>query len=125
MIRLLLADDRPIMRRCLRLRLELEPDLQIVGEADDGVAAILQARACQPDVVIMDIAMPRLDGLAATAALRATLPMVAVIVHSLYDDERTRARAYAAGARAFVGKDALEGPLLAAIRAVASDACGT
>ncbi len=122
MIRILLADDQSVMRWCLRLRLELEPDLKIVGEAGDGVAAILQARACCPDVVIMDIGMPGLDGLAATAAIRATLPTVAVIVHSLYDDERTRARAYAAGASAFVGKDALDGPLLAAIRAIGGEA---
>ena len=117
MIRILLAYDQPMVIQCLRLRLELEPDLQVVDEADDGAAAILRARVCQPDVVVMDLAMPGLDGLAATAALRAILPTVAVIVHSLYDDERTRARVYAAGATAFVCKVAQEGPLLAAIRA--------
>jgi DNA-binding NarL/FixJ family response regulator len=117
MISVLLADDQPFMRECLRMRLELEPDLRIVGEAGDGAAAIALACDCCPDVIVMDIAMPVLDGIAATAALRAILPATAVIVHSLYDDDATRARARAAGASAFVGKHTLEGPLLAAIRA--------
>ena len=117
MISILIADDQSFMRECLRMRLELEPDLRIVGEAGDGAAAISLACDCQPDVVIMDIAMPVLDGLAATAALRAILPATAIIVHSLYDDDGTRARARAAGANAFVGKHTLEGPLLDAIRA--------
>ncbi|MFN8515515.1 MAG: response regulator transcription factor [Chloroflexia bacterium] len=119
MISILLADDQPFMRECLRMRLELEPDLRIVGEAGDGEAAISLACDCCPDVVIMDISMPILDGLAATAALRAILPATAVIVHSLYDDDITRARARAAGAKAFVGKHTLEEPLIAAIRAAA------
>ena len=123
MIRILLADDQPLMRQCLRLCLELEPDLEIVGEAGDGAAAVALARECRPDVVIMDIAMPVLDGLAATAALRAALPGIAVIVHSLHDDATTHARARAAGANAFVPKCSLDGPLLVAIRdAVAQQA---
>ena len=117
MIRILLADDQPLMRRCLRLCLELEPDLEVVGEAGDGAAAVALARDCRPDVVIMDLAMPVLDGIAATAALHAALPTIAVIAHSLHDDAATRARARAAGASAFVPKHSLEGPLLAAIRA--------
>ena len=117
MISILLADDQPVMRECLRMRLELEPDLRIVGEAGDGAAAIALACDCHPDVVIMDLSMPVLDGVAATTALRAILPATAVIVHSLYDDDPTRARARDAGASAFVGKHTLEGPLLEAIRA--------
>ena len=104
------------MRQCLRLCLELEPDLEVVGEAGDGATAIALARECRPDVVIMDLAMPVLDGIAATAALRATLPTIAVILHSLHDDVVTRARARAAGACAFVPKQGPETPLLAAIR---------
>ena len=119
MIRLLLADDQPLMRRCLRLCLELEPDLEVVGEAGDGAAAVALARECRPDVVIMDLAMPVLDGVAATAALHAALPSVAVIIHSLHDDAAIRARARAVGASAFVPKQNLDGPLLAAIRAAA------
>lgn len=121
MIRIFLADDQPLMRRCLRLCLELEPDLQVVGEAGDGASAIALARECHPDVVIMDVSMPVLDGIAATSMLRNALPTAAVIVHSLYDDAITRARARAAGASAFVSKAALDGPLVDAIRAAAME----
>lgn len=117
MIRVLLADGQPLVRECLRLALELEPDLRVVGEAGDGAAALALAHACCPDVVIMDLAMPGLDGLAATAALHAALPTTAVIVHTLRDDRPTRARARAAGAAAFVGKHGQDGPLVEAIRA--------
>lgn len=116
MITVLLVDDQPTMRSGLRMRLELEPDLAVIGEAADGAAAVALARETRPDVVIMDIEMPGMDGIAATAAIRAAAPGCAVVVHSLHDDAATQARARAAGAVAFVGKHRLEAPLLAAIR---------
>ncbi len=116
MITILLVDDQPTMRSGLRMRLELEPDMAIIGEAGDGAAALALARETRPQVVIMDIEMPIMDGIAATAALRTAVPESAVVVHSLHDDPATQARAHAAGAVAFVGKHRLEAPLLAAIR---------
>src|SRR5689334_13051192 len=98
MIRILLVDDQPTMRSGLRMRLELEPDLAVVGEAGDGAAAVALARETHPDVVIMDLEMPVMDGISATIALRAVAPASAVVVHSLYDDAATQARARAAGA---------------------------
>jgi DNA-binding NarL/FixJ family response regulator len=121
MITVLLVDDQPVMRSGLRMRLELEPDMAVIGEAGDGVAAVALAREKRPDVIIMDIEMPVMDGIAATAAIRSAVPESAVVVHSLYDDAATQARARAAGAVAFVGKHRLEAPLLAAIRAAGSE----
>lgn len=117
MIRILLADGQQLTRRCLRLCLELEPDLRVVGEAGDGATVVALAGECRPDVVIMDSALPVIDGIAAAAALRRALPATAIIIHGFHDDTATRNRARDAGASAFVSKHTLEGPLLAAIRA--------
>lgn len=116
MITVLLVDDQSAMRSGLRMRLELEPDMAVIGEAGDGATALALVREKHPDVVIMDIEMPGMDGIAATAAICSAVPESAVVVHSLYDDVATQARARAAGAIAFVGKHRLEAPLLAAIR---------
>ena len=118
MATVLLVDDEPLVRRGLRMRLAREPDLTVIGEAGDGAAALALARETHPQVVIMDIEMPIMDGITATAALRSAVPGSAVVVHSLRDDAATQARARAAGAVAFVGKHRLEAPLLAAIRRV-------
>jgi DNA-binding NarL/FixJ family response regulator len=115
-IRVLLVDDQPVIRRGLRMWLELDPEIEIAGEASDGHEAVRAAAAIRPDVVLMDVEMPGLDGIAATAALRATCPETAVIVQSLHEDAPTRARALAAGAVAFVGKGTGEGELLSIIR---------
>lgn len=119
-IRLLLVDDQPAVRRGLRMRFALEPDLEVVGEAGGVAEAISLARALHPDVVLMDVEMPGMDGIAATGALRATTPHVAVVILSLYDDARTRARAREAGAAAFVAKHQAKTVLLATIRRVVS-----
>jgi DNA-binding NarL/FixJ family response regulator len=113
---LLLVDDDPRLRRGLRMRLELEPDLVVVGEANDGVEAVRQAVATTPDVVVMDVEMPAMDGIAAIAALRARAPRSAIVVLSIHDDANTRERALAAGASAFVAKHEADGVLLSAIR---------
>ena len=116
MISVLVVDDQPATRSGLRMLLSLQPDLALIGEAADGTEAVAQAVEASPDVVVMDVAMPGLDGIDATAALRARLPRSAVVILTLYDDPPIRARARAAGAAAVVGKHEGGGPLLAAIR---------
>jgi DNA-binding NarL/FixJ family response regulator len=116
MIRILLVDDQPNIRRGLRMRLGLEPDIEVVGEAGDGEAALRLAHIVSPDVVIMDVEMPVMDGITATTELRARAPRCSVVVLSLYDDAATRARAAAAGACAFVAKTKMDETLVDAIR---------
>ena len=115
-IRVLLVDDQAAIRRGLRMWLELHPDVEIVGEAGSGGAAVVAVLAVRPDVVLMDVEMPGMDGVEATAAVRAAAPGTAVVVQSLHEDAPTRARALAAGAVAFVGKETGETELLDAIR---------
>ena len=119
MIRLLLVDDQPTVRRGLGLRLHLEPDMQIVGEASSGREALSMAQALTPDVVLMDVEMPEMDGIEATAALSAAVSTSAVVILSIHDDAQTRGRAQAAGAVAFVEKQGATDHLLAAIRQAA------
>lgn len=101
------------------MRLALEPDLEIAGEASDGLEALSLTQALNPAVVVMNIEMPRMDGIAATERLRELAPRVAVVIHSLHDDAVTRERARRAGADAFVEKCGAVEPLLAAIRRAA------
>jgi len=119
-IRLLLVDDQPQVRRGLMMRLALEPDVEVVGEAGDAERAIELARSLRPDVIIMDVELPGMDGIDATRALRNALPQTAIVMLSLHDDNETVARAKAAGATSFVAKHRMEGPLLAAIRDAAT-----
>jgi DNA-binding NarL/FixJ family response regulator len=116
----LLVDDQPAAREGLRIWLTTEPDVTVVGESGTGEEAIRMGRTLSPDVVLMDVEMPDMDGIAATAALRASAPHVAVVILSLYDDARTRARAREAGAAAFVAKHQAKTTLLATIRRVVS-----
>ena len=117
-IRLLLVDDQPTVRRGLRIWLTLEPNIEVVGEASDGAEAISLTQALRPDVVLMDVEMPGMDGISAAAALRQIVPQSAVVILTLYDDAATRARAQEAGAAAFVAKHRMEETLLAEIRRV-------
>lgn len=119
MIRLLLVDDQPAVRRGLGIRLHLEPDMQIVGEAGNGKEVLSMAKELAPDVVLMDVEMPEMDGIAATAALSAAASTSAVVILSIHDDAQTRGRAQAAGAVAFVEKRGVTDSLLAAIRQAA------
>ena len=119
-IRVLLVDDQPAVRQGLRIRLVLEPDVEVVGEAGDGAGAISLAQSLRPDVILMDVRMPGMDGISAVRTLRAVAPESAVVILSLYDDASTRAGAEEAGAAAFVAKHQVEETLLAAIRRAAS-----
>jgi len=118
-IRLLLVDDEPAILRGLRMRLALEPDVEVVGEAGDGVTALEQVQRLAPQVVLMDIEMPGLDGIAATSELSARPAAPAVVMLSMHDDAATVARALAAGAAAFVAKHSIDAVLLTAIRQAA------
>ena len=122
MIRVLLVDDQPAVRRGLGIRLHLEPDIQIVGEASTGREALSKVQALTPDVVLMDVEMPEMNGIEATAALRAAASTSAVVILSIHDDPQTRGRAQAAGAVAFVEKRGATDSLLAAIRQAARHA---
>jgi DNA-binding NarL/FixJ family response regulator len=116
MIKLLLVDDEQIVRTGLRMRLSAEADMTVVGEAADGPTALALAPAVHPDVVLMDVEMPRLSGLATAARLRSACPDAAVVMLTIHDDDLTRARASAAGAAEFVVKGGTLGELLCAIR---------
>jgi DNA-binding NarL/FixJ family response regulator len=118
MIRVLLVDDEAAVRQGLRMRMELEPDLDVVGEAGDGIAAVKAAQASDPDIVVTDVEMPKMDGITAIEWLREVDPSISAIVLSVYDDEDARARARTAGAKAFVGKQEGVEHLLDVIRSV-------
>ena len=117
MIRVLLVDDQAHVRVGWRMRLALEPDIIIVGEAADGRQALVLAAELEPDVVLMDVEMPGMDGITATGQLQEGARVCAVVVTSIYDDASTRNRARAAGAAAFVGKQEPIDTVLSAIRA--------
>jgi DNA-binding NarL/FixJ family response regulator len=119
MITILLVDDQPAVRRGLRMRLALEPDVTVVGEADDGAKAVEMAASLDPDVVVMDVEMPGMDGIAACTALQERALRSSVVVLTLYDDAAMRDRALAAGAVAFVGKGEAAEALPVAIRRAA------
>jgi DNA-binding NarL/FixJ family response regulator len=119
MIKLLLVDDQPGVLTGLRMQLSLEPDLDVVGEAQDGAEAISQAQALQPDVIVMDARMPNMDGIEATQALHEMQLKSSVVILSLHDDAVTRAKAKSAGAVAFVAKHEPPESLLSAIRQAA------
>jgi len=117
-IRVLLVDDHAILREGLRARLELEPDLQVVGEAEDGRAAVEQARKLHPDVVVMDISMPLLNGIEATRQIKCLPDKIEVLVLSMHDDEGYIRQALTAGALGYILKDADARELIDAIRAI-------
>ncbi len=119
LIRLLVVDRLPSVRRGLKMRLALEPDLEVIGEAGDATEAISLACALRPDVILMDVEMPGVSGIAATETLRSAAPRSAVVILTLRDDAETQEQARAAGAAAFVAKHRREEALLAAIRGAA------
>lgn len=120
MIRVLLADDDPLVRDGLRAIAELEGDIRVVGEAADGAEAVIRTRQLVPDVVLMDIRMPRLDGIEATRRILATPPAPRVIVLTTFDRNEYVYQALKAGASGFLLKDVRRGELVRAIRDVMS-----
>jgi DNA-binding NarL/FixJ family response regulator len=120
-ISVLLVDDQPSVLQALRECFALEPELQIVGEAGDGKVALALAENLHPDVVVTDIKMPSMDGIAVTAALKKAAPEVQVVILTVHEDSATRARAVAAGAVAFVAKHEPAEVLLEAIYRAVGD----
>jgi two-component system response regulator NreC len=117
-VRILLADDHTVMRNGLRLLLERQPNLQVVGEAADGRQAVALSESANPDVVIMDIGMPNLNGIEAARQIVTHNPRTAIAILSMHSDESYVIRALKAGARAYLLKDSAEADLLAAVRAL-------
>jgi DNA-binding NarL/FixJ family response regulator len=117
-IRLLLVDDQIIIRQGLRSLLEAKSDLEVVGEAENGKAAIAQVAALQPDVVLMDVRMPVMDGVAATRAICQQFSATKVLVLTTFDDDEYVSQAMRLGARGYLLKDTHSDDLAAAIRAV-------
>lgn len=116
MIRVLIVDDQPLMRQGFRMILAAEPDIEVVGEAETGATAIRQVAALRPDVVLMDIQMPVLDGIAATRELRATR----VLILTTFGNDEYVAAALHAGASGFLLKDTTPEQLAHAVRVVAA-----
>lgn len=119
-IRVLIADDDTLIRTGLRLILGTQPDLQVVGEAGDGEVAVAQARALRPDVVLMDIQMPRTNGLDATVAVTALDPAPRVLILTTFEIDEYVFQALRSGASGFVLKRTPAEELMAAIRTVAA-----
>jgi DNA-binding NarL/FixJ family response regulator len=117
-IRILLADDHTVMRSGLRLLLERQPNLTVVAEAADGKEAVALAAQEHPDVVIMDIAMPHMNGVEAARQIVSQNPDTAVAILSMHSDESYVIRSLKAGARAYLLKDSAEADLLEAIHAI-------
>ncbi|MEU3625577.1 DNA-binding response regulator [Amycolatopsis coloradensis] len=117
MITIMLVDDHPVVREGLRGMLEAEPDLSVVGEAGSGDEAVALSRVKQPDVILMDLRMPGLDGVGATRKILADRPGQRVVVLTTYETDADILRAVEAGASGYLLKDASRAELAAAIRA--------
>ena len=118
-IRILLADDHNVLRDGLRLLLERQPEFTVVGEAEDGRETVRLVEEHRPDVVVMDIAMPTMNGIEATRRIVESRPGVGVVILSMHYDESYVIRALKAGARAYLLKNSMKADLIAAVRAVA------
>lgn len=116
-IRILLADDHTVVRKALRLLLESYPEFTVIADAADGRAAVALAEEHRPDVVVMDVAMPNLNGIEAARQIAAKLPRSAILFLSMYADEGYVLRALKTGARAYLLKDSPEDDLVNAVRA--------
>jgi DNA-binding NarL/FixJ family response regulator len=116
--RLLIADDHALAREGMRSMLANEPDLQIVGEAKDGEEALNLCRRFRPELVLMDVRMPKMDGLEATRAIKEVSPQTAILMVSTYESQEYLVEAIKAGAAGYVLKEATKGQLLSTLRGV-------
>ncbi|HZN88647.1 MAG TPA: response regulator transcription factor [Thermoleophilaceae bacterium] len=121
MISIVIADDHGIVRSGLRMLIERQGDMEVVAEADDGVAALETTQALRPDVAVLDVSMPRMTGLQAAREIRAHVPDTRVLLLSMHDDERYFLEGLEAGAAGYVLKRAADTDLIDAVRTVA---CG-
>lgn len=119
-IRVLLADDHALVRKGFRRLLDDEPGVEVVGEASSGSAAVELSLQLKPQVVVMDLAMPEMDGIQATAQILRRQPEIAILMLSMYSEENYVRNAFAAGARGYLLKNALEVDLAYAIKEVAA-----
>ena len=117
--KILIVDDHALFRVGISNILEREPDFEVVGEAVDGESAVREAQLTRPDVVLMDVRMPGIDGVEATRRLRESVPDTAVLVLTMYDDDATVLTAMRAGARGYLLKDAEPDEIIRAVQAVA------
>jgi two-component system response regulator NreC len=118
-IRVLICDDHDVVRKGLRLQLEQHEDIEVVGEASDGRVAVQLAEALRPDVILMDIGMPNLNGVEATSQIAKSNPDVGIVILSMYSDEEYLLRVLNAGALGYLMKECAEADLARAVRAVA------
>jgi DNA-binding NarL/FixJ family response regulator len=119
-IRVLLADDHSLVRKGFRRLLDDEPEIEVVGEAANGATAIELSLQLNPQVIVMDLAMPEMDGIQATVQILRNQPETAVLILSMYSEENYVRNAFAAGARGYLLKNALEVDLAYAIKEVAA-----
>jgi DNA-binding NarL/FixJ family response regulator len=119
MIRVVIADDHGIVRSGLRMLIDRQSDMEVVAEADDGVAALEQTQAQRPHVAVLDVSMPRMTGLQAAREIRSHVPDTRVLLLSMHDDERYFLEGLEAGAAGYVLKRAADTDLIGAVRTVA------
>lgn len=117
--RILLADDHKLMRSGLKALIEQQPDLAVVGEADDGRQAVALVVSLKPDLLVMDIGMPNLNGIEAAHQITQANPATAIVILSMHSDESYVLRALKAGAKGYLLKDSAESDLIRAVHAVA------
>src|SRR5690348_1710016 len=119
-IRVLLVDDHTILRQGLKMLLHAQPDMEVVGEASDGYQAIAEAQRLQPDVILMDITMPEMNGIEATRHVRRQHPDIRVLVLTMHENEEYLFQVLRAGAAGYILKEAADTELITAIRTVQS-----
>ncbi|MFY9842418.1 MAG: response regulator transcription factor [Terriglobales bacterium] len=117
-VRILVADDHPVVRHGLRTLLGSRPEWEIIDEAEDGVEAVERAERLQPDVVVLDVSMPRMDGLEACRRIRKNVPKSEVLIVTQHDSAQMMREAINAGARGYIVKSDAARDLLAAVEAV-------
>ena len=114
--RILLAEDEPDFRQLVQEMLDAEPDIKVVAETSNGIDALCVTRELKPDLVLMDVRMPHINGIEATRLIKSVMPEIKVIMLTLFDEEEYREAAFASGASAYVLKKAIATELIPSIR---------